>query len=293
MNERDCEILTVLYETRSMTKAAKALYITQSALTKRIKSMEEEWGVEIVKRSSKGVHFTEQGRYMVQRASILRDFMNEMRTYLAENKTSKALLRLGVPNSFARLHLAKLLQRYTDHGDELEIKTVSNSSDMIIQQLVDGTVDAGVICGDYPFLGDKACLFDEELFVVAPKGTRLDDLEQLPLIETFYNPMVKLIIDQWWKIQFGSMPHEAQRVPYSDIAIEMVERGLGICFLFGADWRVNRDAVQCIPVYDRYDCPIRRKVWLMWSEQCYKKPQIMQFIEFVQEFYQKKLTADV
>lgn len=293
MNERDCEILTVLYETRSMTKAAEALYMTQSALTKRIKAMEEEWGVEIVKRSSKGVHFTEEGRYMVQRATILRDFMDEMRTHLAENRTPKALLRLGVPNSFARLHLAKLLQGYAGHEDELEIKTVSNSSDLIIQQLVDGTVDAGVICGDYPFLGDKVCLFDEDLFVVAPKSTKLDDLEQMPLIETFYNPVVKLIIDQWWKIQFGSMPHEAQRVPYSDIAIEMVERGLGICFLFGADWRVNTDAVQCIPVYDKHDLPVSRKVWLMWSEQCYKSAPIMHFIEYVQKFYQGKSSAGV
>lgn len=57
MKNIDWKILKVLYEKRSMTKAAEALYMTQPALTKRIKAIEAEWGVEVVKRSSKGRDF--------------------------------------------------------------------------------------------------------------------------------------------------------------------------------------------------------------------------------------------
>lgn len=66
MKNIDWKILKVLYEKRSMTKAAEALYMTQPALTKRIKAIEAEWGVEVVKRSSKGVIFTEEGSYLVK-----------------------------------------------------------------------------------------------------------------------------------------------------------------------------------------------------------------------------------
>ena len=59
MKDIDWKILTVLYEKRSITKAAESLYMTQSALTKRLKAVEEEWGIEIVKRTSRGVVFTE------------------------------------------------------------------------------------------------------------------------------------------------------------------------------------------------------------------------------------------
>ena len=52
MKDIDWKILAVLAEKRSITKAADALYMTQSALTKRLKSIEAEWNVEIVKRSS-------------------------------------------------------------------------------------------------------------------------------------------------------------------------------------------------------------------------------------------------
>ena len=70
MKNIDWMILKVLYEKRSMTQAAEALYMTQPALTKRIKSIEAEWGVEVVKRSSKGVLFTEEGKYLVKKSVL-------------------------------------------------------------------------------------------------------------------------------------------------------------------------------------------------------------------------------
>ncbi len=44
MDEKDFELLEVLDETRNITHAADKLYMTQSALSKRIKSMEQELG---------------------------------------------------------------------------------------------------------------------------------------------------------------------------------------------------------------------------------------------------------
>ena len=233
MKNIDWKILKVLYEKRSMTKAAEALYMTQPALTKRIKAIEAEWGVEVVKRSSKGVIFTEEGSYLVKKSSIMLDFLKEIEDHFSDKKSSKELLKIGVPNSFGRLHMPALLKAYTEEINALQIRTCANSSDALIRQLIDGSVDISIICGDYPFLGEKTCLLKEELFVVTPKDMKIDELEGQPLIQSFLNPIVKLSVDQWWKNQFGNLPHEAQYVPYADIAIEMVEQGLGITFVFG------------------------------------------------------------
>ena len=51
MDEKDYELLHALDETRNITHAADKLYMTQSALSKRIKALEQELGVEIVLRS--------------------------------------------------------------------------------------------------------------------------------------------------------------------------------------------------------------------------------------------------
>lgn len=262
------------------------LYVTQSALTKRVKVIEEEWNIEIVKRSSKGVMFTEEGQYLVKKANIMYDFLNEIEDHFSYNRISKELLKIGVPNSFARLHMPKLLKEYINVYDKIQFKTSPNSSDIIVKQLIDGTIDMGIVCGDYPYLGEKISLFKEELFVVTPKGIKLDDIEHMPLIGSYLNPMVKLITDQWWKNQFGNIPNETHFVPYSDIAIEMVENGLGVCFLFGMDWKLNNEELQLIPVYDKKNYQITRSVWLMLSEQCYKSQDLMDFVIFVEKFYQ-------
>lgn len=285
MKDIDWKILTVLYEKRSMTKAAETLYMTQSALTKRIKAMETEWNIEIVRRSSKGVEFTEDGHYLVKKASIMLDFLQEIEEHFSEKRASREYLRIGVPNSFARLHMPKLFKEYKEKYDRLQITTVPNSSELLIQQLVDGSLDISIICGDFPYLGEKACLFEEALYIALPVGMKLDDVSQQPLIKSYLNPMVASLVNQWWKNHFGSLPHEAYRVPHSDIAIEMVENGLGITFLFGDKWRVKSEHVQLIPLYDQNDQPITRRVWMMFSEKCYRSQDIMDFISLVEEYY--------
>lgn len=285
MREIDWKILKVLYEKKSMTQAAETLYMTQSALTKRIQAIESEWDVEVVKRSSKGVSFTEDGKYLVKRAHIMLDFLSEIEQYFSQKKKKREVVKIGIPNSFARLHMPKLFRSYTEKYDKIQIKTISNSSDVIIRQITDGTVDIGIICGDYPYLGEHVCLFEEELYIVAPKGIRIDNIEHLPLIESFLNPMVRLLTVQWWKNQFGSMPHWSYHVPYSDIVIEMVENGLGIGFLFGKDWKINEEKIQLLRVYDNDGETVKRKVWFMVSNYCYQSENVREFIEFVKEYY--------
>lgn len=82
MKNIDWKILKVLYEKRSITKAADALFMTQSALTKRLQSIESEWGRQLVERTSRGVTFTEDGKYLVQKANIMLDFLQEIGTTL-------------------------------------------------------------------------------------------------------------------------------------------------------------------------------------------------------------------
>ncbi|MGL5434196.1 MAG: LysR family transcriptional regulator [Lachnospiraceae bacterium] len=286
MNDIDWQILIILYEKRSITKTAETLYMTQSALTKRLRSMEQEWNVEIVKRNSKGVLFTEQGKYLVGRARIIADIVQEVKEHFNGLDKEKELLRIGVPNSFARLHFPKLLKAYMDEYNQLLFQTVPNSSDVIIKQIVEGSLDIGIICGDYPYVGEKIEMFREALYAMTPHEIKLDEIEHLPLIESYLNPMVKSTVDQWWKRYFGSMPHEAHKVPYAEIAIEMVENGLGVSFLFGADWKWNHDKVQMIPILDDAGQPITRSVWMMISDRCFKSSAITDFVTFAENFYQ-------
>ncbi len=68
MRDTDWQILYELNDTQNITKAAEHLYITQPALTKRLKVIEDEFGIKIVKRSTKGVEFTREGEFLAGKA---------------------------------------------------------------------------------------------------------------------------------------------------------------------------------------------------------------------------------
>lgn len=285
MKEIDWKILSVLYEKKSMTKAAEALYMTQSALTKRVHSMEDEWKVEIVHRTSQGVSFTEDGKYLVNKANIMLDFHKEIEEHFAEHARQKTLMKIGVPNSFARIHMPELLKEYIEEYNQLQISIVNNTSDVIINQITNGAIDIGIICGDFPYLGEKVCLFQEQMYMVTPIGVKMEDIEHMPLIESYFNSVVKLTVRQWWRQHFNIMPQETHKVPYSDIAIEMVENGLGVTFVFGDKWKVNEDKAQKLAVYDATGNPVSRKVWMMVGDECFQSQELTDFVSFVENYY--------
>lgn len=67
------------------------------------------------------------------------------------------------------------------------------------------------------------------------------------------------MVNQWWRTHFGSLPHETHKVPYADIAIEMVGSGLGVTFVFGTGWKIDEKTTKRIPVYDAHDKRVARK----------------------------------
>lgn len=285
MKDIDWMILKILYEQRSMTRAANVLYVTQSAITKRLRAIEEEWGVTVVERSSKGVSFTEEGKYLMKRAVIMLDFYEEIRQHFKKDENQKQMMKIGVPNSYARLHFPKLMNRYIMEINKLQFKTVPNSSDVIIKQLLDDTIDIGIVCGDYPYAGRKFKIFKEDLFLILPINRMLNELDHMPMIEYYMNPIVKATIEQWWKYHFGNAPREEHWVPYAEIAIEMVENGLGVCCMFGDAWRIDESKVQRIPLYMDSGEPISRNVWMMVPEYSFRKDEIVKFVKFAQNFY--------
>ena len=63
---QDMESFVMLCRLGSFTRAAQYLYISQSALSRRIKTLEEQMGVELVKRGGASIEVTREGRWFYQ-----------------------------------------------------------------------------------------------------------------------------------------------------------------------------------------------------------------------------------
>lgn len=106
MDEKDYELLHALDETRNITHAADKLYMTQSALSKRIKALEQELGVEIVLRSRQGIRFTPAGEQVLLHSAAAAREMEKMRRQLAAIQGEACgTLRAGISVNLSLIHI--------------------------------------------------------------------------------------------------------------------------------------------------------------------------------------------
>ena len=79
MNEKDFELLDVLKRTGNITRAADYLYTTQSAVSKRIRALEQELGMELLIRTRQGIRFTPAGEAALEESRIAASALTTLR----------------------------------------------------------------------------------------------------------------------------------------------------------------------------------------------------------------------
>ena len=91
------QYLEAVYRHRSFTRASEELFVSQSAISMSIKSLEEELGVKLIVRSPQNVAFTYEGEQLVLHARrILLDCENTEREMAELSETKNSVLHLGV-----------------------------------------------------------------------------------------------------------------------------------------------------------------------------------------------------
>ncbi|AHJ62632.1 Transcriptional regulator, LysR family [Granulibacter bethesdensis] len=90
----------------SFSRAAGVTGVHISAISRGIASLEENLGVDLFHRSTRRVHLTEPGRIFYQHArSVLREVEEARAAASAQQGHPQGLLRLALPDAFARLHI--------------------------------------------------------------------------------------------------------------------------------------------------------------------------------------------
>ncbi|NYT36125.1 LysR family transcriptional regulator [Allopusillimonas soli] len=177
---------------RSISKAARALYIVQPALTAQIKALEDELGTVLLIRSTRGVTLTETGALTYRDAVGILEAAERMKSRHAKQKPPiPRAIRVGIPNGMTHAFTAQLIDRsLSTLGVHVEI--VEGMSGFLLELLSKRRIDIGVLFAAQPLKGfDIAPLAVEALGLVGPPGD-LDPgkpkdfaaLANLPLILT-------------------------------------------------------------------------------------------------------------
>ncbi len=113
----------------SFTKAANELYITQSAVSHQIRSIEKLWEFKLFERQGKHLIVTKEGQMIVP---IVRDFLGSLNRVLTEitNSESRSSIRVSLVQSFAVKWLVPRLGKFNELYPDLSV-WISTSDELV------------------------------------------------------------------------------------------------------------------------------------------------------------------
>ena len=117
------EYFIAIAESRSINEASKKLFIAQSSLTKSLRLLEEELGVQLFNRSTAGISLTETGRKILPEARQVVDYYRGWRALSAEAVPEQ--ISLYMHSSFSDLIIPDVLMRFRKHYPDLPVEYTS------------------------------------------------------------------------------------------------------------------------------------------------------------------------
>ncbi len=223
-------------EEESVTKAAKRLYTTPPSVSAHVKALEEELGIRLFERSTKGMKLTSEGISIRDKAERLLAAAVEISTQAASLR-GQVLggLEIGLNCQPSFLKASELAGRLREEHPGLELNFVASDSSRIIDAIRTETLDAGFVYG-YRGLRDLELeqLADVPLSIVVPMQWRpeiedgdWDALVRHPWVYTNLYCAFLVLIDEELQRR-GLSPRSYVKSTGDDMRYDLVAKGLGI-----------------------------------------------------------------
>jgi LysR family transcriptional activator of glutamate synthase operon len=168
---------------KSFSKASEKLNLSQPALSKQIRHLENELGVELFRRSAIGVELTDEGLLLQERILPILTELESLQNDLI-NLSRLSTFRLASLPSLAMHYLPQKITEMKQQGIQIEISVFPTSAE-IMDLLQTGTVDAAVV--QTSALIPKSFwyieLFCEPFYAVIPETHALYEKDEVTLSE--------------------------------------------------------------------------------------------------------------
>ncbi len=281
MEDRDWKIIKVLSSEKNITKAAQMLYMSQPALTSRLRHIEGEFGAQIVNRSTKGIEFTPEGAILAEVAEFFIEQMDHLKDRLRQNSNQYAgTIIIAASNYFTLYTLPGLLQSFAQEYPDVSYKISTDWSKDIFSMVYAQKAHVGFVSVDYGGFSNIHFLYEDPICVTYFKHFELEDLPKLPRITYQSDYLIQSRLSKWWRNNYDAPPFVNMHVDKLVSCKEMVQNGLGYAFL---PKRMIQDMPEAysIPIVDKNNKMITRKTWMIYNDKAAQLPVVQLFIDYV------------
>jgi DNA-binding transcriptional LysR family regulator len=242
MEARKLRYVLTVAEELSFTRAAARLHMTQPPLTRQIKRIEAEIGVQLFYRTKRVVQLTKAGEVFVERAQrLLQDFDQLRRASGQADRGEAGRLTIGFLGAIAFDLFPRILREHRTQAPDVRIELLESDNRALMEGLRSRSIDAAFMRPYYldADIAMKTLLRDR--FVLAlPSGHRLSgkktisicDLAEEPFVTASRSP-VPSIYAQTMAIceKAGFHPRVAQASTHLHTAIALVSAGMGVALV--------------------------------------------------------------
>lgn len=177
----------------SFSKASETLFISQPAISKHIKALEEHYKTTLFERKGSSILLTAAGKLLYERLQQAQQIQKQLEfdiSTLKDQFRAKGQLKLGASTTVALYILPKVLSEFHKKYPDVKISLLNRNTDTIIQALLNQDIDVGIVEGAkkinsihyQPFMTDEVIAVCSAKSPIAQKGVlHIQDVKKLPV----------------------------------------------------------------------------------------------------------------
>ncbi|MEW6639037.1 MAG: LysR family transcriptional regulator [Pseudomonadota bacterium] len=146
MNTRDLEAFLAVVETGSIVAAAARLHLTQSGVSRRIQSLEEQLGVALLDRLSKPLKPTAAGHDTYAHGRRVLRVLDDLKSELSRDGAVTGEFRLGITPYLSEIALTAPLDQLRGSFPDLTLCVTTGWPEQLVERLRRGEIDAAAFC---------------------------------------------------------------------------------------------------------------------------------------------------
>lgn len=245
---RQLRAFVAVSEAGSFTLAARKIFVTQSAVSHSLRTLEEQLGCKLLDRSGKRVIPTREGELLLKRCRrMLYDIDQVGRDLEGLRRWGQTRIRIGVPHSLCHFLIPSVLREFRDSFPRCEPIIEVGDTALLLDKLADAHLDlvVGLKQRGYGTEGYRPMFHDRMAFVVSPfhpwaqEGAQIEGtLHEHQFIIYAKSTETHRLIDDWMEARIGS---SGRTMVLGDMQAikEMAKIGIGVGIV--APWLAARE----------------------------------------------------
>jgi DNA-binding transcriptional LysR family regulator len=284
MDTKDWQALKVLHETGNITKASELLFISQPALSKRIRNLEEEFGVKLLLRSARGVEFTSEGEHVAAYAVEMLNRLQEAKDTVQNMGVlrTKGMIRIGAPNRFAHRVLPGLIRVFSARNPEIRVHIRSAYTFEILKWLRNEELHVAFVRGmvKQPNL-ERFLINRENVCLISRSPISLEVLPRTPRVVYSTDPPLHDSLEVWWQKVFACPMKTGVEVTDSQTCIQMVRQGLGYAIVPQYCLDGGNSGLFVEALRDHEGKPMLRETYMVYDRKYLDLTAVRKFVSFI------------